>query len=159
MKPTIIFDLDNGYLIYPDGKLYSTKSNKFLTPFVGSKGYMQYRLQDKLGDKYTRRVHRMVAEMYVPNIHGLPTVNHIDGNKSNNHKDNLEWMSVEDNVKHSHQECFTVVSPTGEVVHAKGVYEFARLNGLQGANLCKVLKGKRPHTKGWRLYEYNNIRS
>lgn len=37
------------------------------------------------------RIHRLVAETFIPNIKHLPTVNHKDGNKINNNVDNLEW--------------------------------------------------------------------
>lgn len=45
-------------------------------------------------------VHRLVAKCFVPNPHNLPTVNHKDGNKLNNHADNLEWMTQRQNVRH-----------------------------------------------------------
>lgn len=45
-------------------------------------------------------VHRLVAQCFVPNPNNLPTVNHIDGNKHNNHADNLEWMTQRQNVRH-----------------------------------------------------------
>lgn len=45
-------------------------------------------------------VHRVVAECFVPNPYNLKTVNHKDGNKLNNHADNLEWMTQRQNVRH-----------------------------------------------------------
>ena len=46
-------------------------------------------------------VHRLVAESFIPNPNELETVNHKDGNKMNNHIDNLEWVSRRDNCEHA----------------------------------------------------------
>lgn len=47
-------------------------------------------------------LHRLVAELYLPNPENLPQVNHIDGNKGNNSLQNLEWVSRSENIRHSH---------------------------------------------------------
>lgn len=56
------------------------------------KGYRRVRLQGK-----TFKVHRLVAEAFVPNPYGLPNVLHKDGDRENNHYTNLEWSSRQSN--------------------------------------------------------------
>lgn len=53
--------------------------------------------------KYKRyyKVHRLVAIAFIPNPKNLPQVNHIDGNKSNNHISNLEWVDALSNQRHA----------------------------------------------------------
>ena len=64
-------------------------------------GYMQFSYREN-GKKYYKRVHRIVAETFLPNPLNLPQVNHIDGNKLNNDVSNLEWCSNAQNTQHGY---------------------------------------------------------
>lgn len=71
-----------------------------MTPVLTTDGYLSVKLtRDNHAVSY--RIHRLVAEAFIPNTYDLPEVNHIDMCKSNNRVDNLEWCTHIDNVRHS----------------------------------------------------------
>ena len=65
-------------------------------------GYVKVRLIFK-GKDETHRVHRLVAEAFIPNHDGKETINHIDGNKENNCVDNLEWADRHQQMEHAYK--------------------------------------------------------
>lgn len=89
------------YIIYEDGRCYSELSNKFLTPQMSSK-YPTYNLT-LCGKKKKVKVHRMVAETFLPRIDGKDIVNHIDGDTHNFHISNLEWVNYQENTIHANK--------------------------------------------------------
>jgi hypothetical protein len=90
------------YLIYEDGKCLSKARNKthntkavseemFLKPRLRRDYYSYMLYKDGKGKAFD--IHRLVAQHFIPNPNNYRVVNHKDCNKSNNHKDNLEWCS------------------------------------------------------------------
>ena len=53
------------------------------------------------GGRTSRRVHRIVAETFLPNPNNLPEVNHKDYNRANPRLDNLEWTDRVTNIRYS----------------------------------------------------------
>lgn len=76
-----------------------TKQIKLLSICPNRAGYYLVPLQ--VNNKSKRiLVHRLIALTFIPNEDNKPQVNHIDGDKSNNRLDNLEWVTGSENVKH-----------------------------------------------------------
>lgn len=76
------------YSITSCGKVWSYKSKKFLKSCNNNKGYLFVRLC-KNGKIENKKIHRLVAEAYLPNPNNYDTVDHIDFNTANNCVNNL----------------------------------------------------------------------
>ena len=110
-----------GYYVGDDGAIYTTKKNggykRELTKMKlreDKDGYLEVGMYKKK-KRYFRRVHRVVAEAFIPNPDHLPQINHKDGNVKNNTVDNLEWCTCQDNVLHS----FRVLNRKPSTTNAK----------------------------------------
>ena len=81
-------------------KSYKHKQPYLLIQTTNSSGYLRVQLH-KHGKRQRPLVHRLVATYFVPNDDPLRknTVDHIDGNKHRNTYDNLQWLSLSDNIK------------------------------------------------------------
>lgn len=100
---------EGAYMISNTGKVLSiprrgTKQRKpaLRALSLNHDGYVKVRLLYK-GKDETARVHRLVAEAFIPNPEGKETVNHIDGNKENNNVDNLEWADRHEQMLHAYK--------------------------------------------------------
>ncbi len=96
------------YRVSNTGKVVSTNYNhtgqaRELSYKRDRYGYMVVHIKCAGTDKWPT-VHRLVAKSFIPNRHRYKTVNHIDGDKTNNTITNLEWMNNEDNLSAGHKE-------------------------------------------------------
>ena len=88
---------DTPYFVTTDGKVIGIKGCEMKLN-AGKSGYFQVR-STRLNKTFS--VHRMVAETYIPNIKNKSDVNHINGIKTDNRVENLEWVTRSENMKHS----------------------------------------------------------
>ena len=80
---------------------FRNKSGKILSLNINSRGY--YYCNISTNSKVTKvKIHRLVALYFVANPYNKDTVNHIDGNKLNNHYTNLEWLTRKENIQHGY---------------------------------------------------------
>ncbi len=83
---------DGLYAVTEDGRVWSYRANRFLKPKKDHGGYLNVSLWNCNKQKMFK-VHRLVANAYLPNPDNLPQVNHIDEDKTNNSISNLEWCN------------------------------------------------------------------
>lgn len=88
------------YWISSQGRVWSGYSNKILSPGLMGPSYAQYYGVNLSvnGKSHSCKVHRLVAEAFIPNPNNYPMVNHKDENKLNNHVENLEWCDMQYNL-------------------------------------------------------------
>lgn len=95
-RPLIVNEIKkNGYLISECGDIYSLFRKKVLSPKKDKDGYLSISLVSNNGQRKMMRIARLVALTFIGNPHcdmKDPTVDHIDGNKENNHFSNLRWL-------------------------------------------------------------------
>jgi len=89
------------YAATPDGKIYSFKSDQFLKPIMTPNGYYKVSLC-KHGSTKQISIHRIVASLFCKREDGATQVNHINGIKSDNRYQNLEWCTASHNMKHAY---------------------------------------------------------
>ena len=104
MNKIIIIDgKETTYLIFDDGRLFNKKTNHFLKGSVAFDGYRHYQITIR-GKAYNFLAHRLVAEYFLKNVNNLSIVHHKDGNRLNNHVNNLEWVTASKNLQEAYKE-------------------------------------------------------
>ena len=90
------------YLVYSNGEIYGSIGMK-IQPRENGDGYLVVSMGNKRITRSTRSVHRIVAELFLPNPNNLSDVDHVDGNRTNPDVTNLEWVTHEENVRRAYK--------------------------------------------------------
>lgn len=112
------------------------------------------------GKPKTKRVHRIVAETFIPNPENLPHVDHIDEDKSNNSVNNLRWISAKDNSIHSNSTKIIVTFPdkiTTKICNS--ISEAASLTGYNERSIAAHCKRQSQQKEGSYGFRWENPES
>lgn len=90
---------NDNYIVSDTGRI-RRKGSEHDHSTYNKKGYLNIDLY-KNGKRSKNRVNRLVATAFIPNPDNKPEVNHKDGNKTNNHASNLEWVTKKENCRHA----------------------------------------------------------
>jgi len=110
------------------------------TPSTGADGYVTIRFGGK-----SRKMHRVIASAFgLPQQEGEDQIDHIDGNRSNNHLSNLQWVSRAENVRRSYQNNQSRASNASRLskpicARKGGSIEWTLYNGANEAAKCLKL--------------------
>ena len=149
----------------------NTTSGKTLNPVKCASG-LRVSLKNSGSDSKIY-IHRLVATAFLERLPEHTQVNHKDGNRWNNHVDNLEWCTASENVQHAHDnlernytafgenhansKTVSQYSKEGELVNVwGGVNEAGRVLGIQFTNIAKCARGERPYA-GKFIWKYENM--
>jgi HNH endonuclease/NUMOD4 motif len=88
------------YLVSNHGKIKNRNTGRILRPGLAGAGYSFVNLSNN-GSRRNYYVHRLVGKAFVVNDFGNPEINHLDGDKTNNHYWNLEWVTSSYNSQHA----------------------------------------------------------
>lgn len=143
------------YFICDKGFVISiAKGLKILYPRIDKEGYIRCYIRDIASNKRKDyKLHRLVAEYFIDNPNDYKIVNHIDGDKTNNKVENLEWCTQSENVSHgyktglNHSKKCPVLCTTNNRVYASQLEASKELN-ISRKSISLILKGEVYSLKG-----------
>ena len=146
------------YEIGDDTYIRNKKTGRILKSSDNNSGYLTVNLYND-GHRTTKGIHRIVAESFIDGQKEGLEVNHLDGNKHNNHRNNLEWVKHRENeihaykhgLKHGPNRKIVKIKETGEVFES--INECARAIRGDDSNIGRCLLGKQSSYLGL-TFEY-----
>ena len=86
------------YHVSNQGRIKNIESGRIFTGTRDAFGYVHVRLINPQGTYTLRKIHRLVAEAFLPNPEGKPIIDHRDGDKTNNTLENIRWVTYSENT-------------------------------------------------------------
>ena len=138
------------YEINKNGEVRNAKNKNTIVGDINNCGYYRVSLYNQGQSKRYFR-HRLVAEQFLDKPEGKDFVNHIDGDKSNNSLENLEWVSQSENEKHGFEnglkqktnKPFIIEFVNGDIKEYENQYVCAKEIGCSQSSVKNWLNGQR----------------
>lgn len=165
---------------------YYRRTEKILKPQLQNNGYLHIKLSQKDKTKCIL-VHRLVAQVFIPNPNNLPQVNHINEDKTDNRVENLEWCTQKYNINYGNgiskrvktnkeNGTYKKIGEINSKIRSKSILQFSKDNsfirkwdcimdvqrelGYDNKQICSCLKNRQKTAKGFKwVYadEYERI--
>ena len=155
---------------------YYRRTEKILKPQLQNNGYLHIKLSQKDKTKCIL-VHRLVAQVFIPNPNNLPQVNHINEDKTDNRVENLEWCTQKYNINYGNgiskrvktnkeNGTYKKIGKINSKIHSKSILQFSKDNsfirkwdcimdvqrelGYDNKQICSCLKNRQKTAKGFK---------
>lgn len=137
---------NSNYHISNCGQVKNNKTGRILKHEIMN-GYERFKvnLTGKLSSFF---IHRVVAEVFIPNPNNLPYVDHIDGNPLNNHVSNLRWATHDDNTRYACAVSVDQLDLQGNFIKTWSCMKDVQIQ--YGSNICDCAKGRIATVKGFK---------
>ena len=151
------------YKINEYGEVKNKKTGNLISGDINNCGYHRVTLYHTSKKQRFFR-HRLVAELFIPNLNHYKEINHKDGNKSNNHISNLEWCDR----THNERECrrlglkeykpFQVIYYNGKLKNFEFTPQLAEELGVTKRTIMNYLQGKSKRYKNFGIKSIRYIK-
>ena len=155
---------------------YYRRTEKILKPQLQNNGYLHIKLSQKDKTKCIL-VHRLVAQVFIPNPNNLPQVNHINEDKTDNRVENLEWCTQKYNINYGNgiskrvktnkeNGTYKKIGEYNSKIRSKSILQFSKDNsfirkwdcimdvqrelGYDNKQICSCLKNRQKTAKGFK---------
>lgn len=151
-----ILGFEGKYAITREGKVWSfpKKPRNPMGSFLAQSNFRGYKIVEmwKNGKFERIRVHRLVAEAFIPNPENKPYVNHKNCVKSDNRVENLEWVTHQENMQHArlnkrwedYENKYAYKKRNASIIRLRNagctLKEIARVHSITHQRVCQLIK-------------------
>lgn len=159
-----VLNFEGNYKVSNYGRVINIKRNTTVNPETTWRGYHRI----SLGTRKRIMLHRLVCETFIDNPKSYPVINHLNGIKTDNRAENLEWCTQSQNARHSLDVLHRIPGNTGktgiksklskpcimlkdrkQVAEYAGASDAERATKINKSSIIQVCNGKRNSAGGY----------